>query len=387
MKLDLFAHPVSFRSDREGEAARIAATGADGVVLALAYHSGRWLLTTSDPGAVVHLDAGRFFRADDPDLLDQSVVDDSSAGVVGALRSAGLDASGWLVGLHQSEMATRRPDLALRNAFGHRYRHALCPARPEVVAFARALVAGAARATGVSRLELEAFGYLGWEHQGAHEKVGTALRPADRWLLSLCVCLACSAQFNDSGVDPAELAERTATAVRTQLAEPRPAATDPVEDVDSALGPQLHQAVLRVRSRVSCDLVTAAVDAAGSTPVSVRATADPHGCAGKTAGGLGDLTATRAGLTVTDLSGDFGALQRELEAAAAVATHLTVGWSLFHSATPTSAVLGAVTDLALAHGADALALYLYDLVPAARLRDLSTQRRASALVTTGETSR
>ncbi|ANZ39834.1 hypothetical protein BBK82_31105 [Lentzea guizhouensis] len=387
MKVDLFAHPVSFRADPAGQAERIAATGADGVVLALAYHSGRWLLTTSDPGAVTHLDAGRFFHDDNPDLLGQAVVEDTSTTVVEALRSAGLDASGWLVGLHQSAIATDRPDLALRNAFGHRYRHALCPARPEVVAFARALVAGAARTTGVSRLELEAFGYLGWAHQGAHEKVGTALRPADQWLLSLCVCSACRVRFSASGVDPDELTGRVTTAVRAQLSEPRPPASDLAEDIDSALGRQLHQAVLSVRSGVSSELVAAAVDAAGSTPVSVRATADPHGCTGKTAGGLADLAATGAGLTVTDLSGDFDALQRELEAAAAVATHLTVGWSLFHSATPTSAVLGAVTDLAVAHGADALALYLYDLVPAARLRDLPTQRRTSALVTTGEASR
>lgn len=387
MKVDLFAHPVSFRSDAVGEAERIAATGADGVVLALAYHSGRWLLTTSDPGAVVHLDAGRFFHAANDDLLGQEVVEDTSADVAGVLRAAGLDVSGWLVGLHQSAIATRRPDLALRNALGHRYRHALCPARPEVVAFARALVAGATHATGVSRLELEAFGYLGWAHQGAHEKVGAALRPADQWLLSLCVCSACSARFSAAGLDPVELTGRIATAVRSQLAEPRPAAADPAEDLDVALGSHLYRAVLRVRSQVSSDLVTAAVEAAGSTPVSLRVTADPHGCAGKTAGDLDQLAATGAGLTVTDLSGAFRPLQRELETAAAVSSHLTVGWSLFHSATPTSAVLGAVRDLAEAHGADALALYLYDLVPPARLRDLPTQRRTSALATTGEASR
>lgn len=387
MRVDLFAHPVSFRTDPRREAQRIAATGVDGVALALAYHSGRWLLTTSDPGAIAYVEAGRFFPDDNHDLLDQTVVDDSSLDVVAVLRSGGLDANGWLVGLHQSAIASRRPDLALRNALDHRYRHALCPARPEVVAFARALVAGAVHATGVSRLELEAFGYLGWPHQGAHEKVGVALRPADQWLLSLCVCSACASRFTDAGVDPTELADRAATAVRAQLAEPRAAAPHTAEDLDAALGRQLHHEVLAVRSRVSSDLVAASVDAAGRTPVSLRATADPYGCTGKTAGNLDDLAATGAGLTVTDLSGDVDALQREIEVAGKATNQLTVGWSLFHSATPTSAVLDAVTQLASAHGAGALMFYLYDLVPAVRLRDLPIQRRKPAPTTAVEALR
>src|SRR5690606_31547810 len=65
-----------------------------------------------------------------------------------ALVAAGVGVTAWLVGLHQSALATARPDLALRNAFGHPYRHALCPAQPEVVGYARGLVADAAAALG-----------------------------------------------------------------------------------------------------------------------------------------------------------------------------------------------------------------------------------------------
>ena len=57
------------------------------------------------------------------------------------LRSAGLAVVGWIVGLHSTPLATAHPDLALRNVFGHVYRHALCPAQPAVRRYAAALVA------------------------------------------------------------------------------------------------------------------------------------------------------------------------------------------------------------------------------------------------------
>ncbi|MGW7195656.1 hypothetical protein [Streptomyces chryseus] len=58
MNIGLFAHPLSFRDRPQAQADWLAAHGVDGVRLAFSYHSGRWLLTTSDPCAVADFRAG-----------------------------------------------------------------------------------------------------------------------------------------------------------------------------------------------------------------------------------------------------------------------------------------------------------------------------------------
>ncbi|MEW1584443.1 hypothetical protein AB0283_03190 [Micromonospora vinacea] len=367
MRPEVYAHPVSFRTDPRAQAARLAAARVHTVRLAYAYHSGRWLLSTSEPGAVADLDAGRWFAPTGPDAgrLAGPLVADLASPATAALTAAGVRTVAWLVGLHRSALATARPDLALRNAFGHPYRHALCPTHPEVVELAADLVRQAATAPGVSGLDLEAFGYLGWAHQGAHEKVGAALRPTDRWLLSLCLCPACAVEFVAAGVDPTALADRVRTAVRGQLADPRPAAPDPAEDAVAALDRPLHDTVLAVRAAVVRRLVSAAVAAAGGTPVSLRVTADPYTTDGKVGGDLAGLGALTTGLIVSNLHGDLPALAADLAAARPYTGELTAAWSGAVAATPQRDRFAAAYDAAL--GADAFALYAYDLMPADRL--------------------
>jgi hypothetical protein len=368
MRAEVFAHPISLRHDPGGAARRLADTGITGVRLAYAYHSGRWLLTTSDPAAVVDLDAGLWFRPASTltGPVQPAVVAELADAAAAALQTAGLRVTAWLVGLHSTPLASAHPELAIRNVFDHPYRHALCPARPQVSAYVRGLVADVARRPHVSGLELEAFSYLGWAHQSAHDKTGAALRRADQWLLSLCVCDSCAGRLRATGVNPAELTTRARAAVRRQLADPRPPGGI-AADTAAALGADLRDAVLAARADAVRDLVAQAVDAAGPTPVSVRATADPYACDGKAGGDLARLGAAAGGLTVTHLGGDAGALRADLAAARPNAAVLTAGWSgaSAHTAGPDTmtAAVGAARD----GGATSFVLYAYDLVPAARL--------------------
>ncbi|MFJ2058229.1 hypothetical protein ACIOMM_20090 [Streptomyces sp. NPDC087908] len=374
MNVELFAHPLSFRRHPQVQADRLAAHGVDGVHLAFSYHGGRWLLTTSDPCAVVDFRAGQWFRdeavpVDGNDLALPALGDDATTATTALLR-AGLGVTAWLVGLHQSGPATRHPESALRNAFGHHYRHALCPARPEVRAYATDLVARTARRPGVTGLELEAFGYLGWQHQSAHDKLGAALRPVDRWLLSLCFCSACAELFTHAGIDVPALAETVRAALLAQLAEPREAG-DLEVDARTALGSDLHDTVLAVRSRTTVTLVRDAVAAADGLPVSLRSTSDPYACDGKSAADTSALAAAAGALTVTDLSGNHDALRRELASAARTGAQVTVGWNLAVGRTTGEQQLADVARDAYAAGARSLALYAYDLAPAQRLAWLS----------------
>ncbi|MCX4918906.1 hypothetical protein [Streptomyces sp. NBC_00687] len=376
MKTEVFAHPLSFRTAPQKQAERLRAAGADRVRLAYAYHGGRWLLTTSDPAAVADFAPGRWFardsERDNDDSLGASlpVLGDDATAAAAALAAAGIAVTGWLVGLHQSQLATNRPDLALFNAFGHPYRHALCPAQPEVVRYAAGLVAQTARQPQVDGLELEAFAYLGWHHQSAHDKFGVQLRPADRWLLSLCFCTACSTRLADA----AETAGRARRAVLAQLAEPQPSGGI-AQDAVAALGRDLHDAVLAMRANVTAELVTASAHASGGLPVSVRVTDDPYACNGKSAGDLYALAEAAGSLTVTNLEGDAAALRRDLVAASRTAVPVTAGWNLGAAATSDEEDLQDIAKDAHTYGAASLVLYAYDLAPAPRLkwlRDLPT---------------
>ncbi|MFF0885288.1 hypothetical protein [Streptomyces sp. NPDC003456] len=368
-------HPLSLRDKAPEQAETLAACGVDGVRLAYAYHGGRWLLSTSEPGNVADFGAGRWFaspaggQAEAAPGLVLPSQGDLATSACAALTAAGLGVTAWLVGLHQSPLVRHRPDLALLNVFGHRYEHALCPAQPDVVRYARHLVADAAAQQGVSGLELEAFGYLGWAHQSAHDKFGVALRPVDRWLLSLCVCEACARRYRDAGADVDELRDKARNALREQFRSAKPPAEHLADDARGVFGSELLTLILRTRSAVTSDLVEAAADAAPHLPVSVRATCDPYACDGKSSGDLHALARAAGGLTVTNLAGSLEGLESDLAAAARTGARVTAGWSLSAAHTATEAQLAQVARAA--RGCAAVAFYAYDLAPSERLSWLS----------------
>jgi hypothetical protein len=374
-KLEVWAHPMSFSADPAREADRLAAAGITTVRLAHIYHSGRWLLTTSRPGAVADLPSGAWFSPGDyprggpTPMIAAPDAATAAPRASEALRAAGLSTIAWSVALHSTPLASMHPELAVVNAFGHPYRHALCPAQPAVRGYVTALVADLS-ARGVDGLDLEALGYLGWPHQGAHDKA-EPLRAVDQWLLSLCFCTACIQLFDAAGIQVEELRRRVATAVEAQLTAPG-VGPDPDAEACAVLGGDLRDAVHAVRDRVVVTLAAQAVSAANGTPVWLRASRDRYACAGKAAGDLATLAASGCGLTLTDFGGDGRALRRDVTAAGLPADRLTVGWSLIGQHTPDPETL---TDLYAEIAADRLAFYAYDLAPPSRLewlRSLTT---------------
>jgi hypothetical protein len=296
---EVWAHPVSFLTDPDRRAADLAGLGVTAVRLAHTYHSGRWLLRSGTPGRTVDLPPGSWTRhapgAPWP-VVHPTAFDDAAE----ALRRAGMQVLGWVVGLHTD--TDTRPRWLLRNAFGDALRHALCPAQADVVTAAAGLV-GAAAAAGVDGLDLEAFGFLGWAHDGGHRK-GTA-GPAAQWLLSLCFCPACAAGLGAAGADPVAARMRVQRAVATLLAGPEPVDALPAV-LPAMLGDDLHGALLTSRAAAVRRLLTAVRAAAGDLPLWLRATADPYSVGGRTGGDLAELHALVGGLLLSDLSGGAG---------------------------------------------------------------------------------
>jgi len=114
-----------------------------------------------------------------------------------ALREAGLPVHAWMVVNHVDLPGPVRDNVV--NAYGDRYPWALCPARDAVLDRAVGIATEVADLPGVAGIELEACGWFGFDHLGAHDKTsGVPLTAADRDLLSLCFCDACAPSYEDA---------------------------------------------------------------------------------------------------------------------------------------------------------------------------------------------
>jgi hypothetical protein len=120
--------------------------------------------------------------------------------LLAAAERRGLAVRAWTVFLHNDALAAAHPDCAPENAFGDRYVTVLCPAHPDVRAFAAALAADVA-ALGVATICAESLHYHPLEHGYAHERYFLPLGPQVRYLLGLCFCTHCLDAARRAGVD------------------------------------------------------------------------------------------------------------------------------------------------------------------------------------------
>ncbi|MTD17193.1 hypothetical protein GIS00_24980 [Nakamurella sp. YIM 132087] len=348
VRQEVWAHPVSFATDPDRWAGELASWGATGVRLAHVYHSGRWLLSTTSPGRTVALPSGSWcpdtpgpWPVVDRDLLPRAVE---------ALRAAGLHVIAWTVGLHSGAAVRQRPEWAARNAFGDPLAHALCPAHPGVVGAAADLVAAIA-AREVDGIDLEAFAHLGHRHDGTHHKGEDRLRPADRWMLSVCFCRSCESAYSEVGLDPSQVQDHIVRAIGRQLAAPA-VSGDTADDLTTALGTGVPALLAAVRAAAVELLLRRVAGAAGGTPLTLRATTDRWHTGGKTPGDPAALSALVGGLTISDLTG-AGTLAAEWAAVPA----------------PARATAGLVPGTGRRPDGAATAWYAFDLAPAGALAE------------------
>jgi hypothetical protein len=179
--------------------------GLGGVTFAAAYHEGRDVFPHNPVHKVRFLESGAVFF--EPHALREtrlqppvSEVADVTPELLAAAHRRGLAVRAWTVFLHNGALAAAHPDCAPENAFGDRYVTDLCPAHPDVRAFAAALAADVAR-LGVATICSESLHYHPLEHGYAHERYFVPLGPHVRYLLGLCFCVHCLTAARRSGVD------------------------------------------------------------------------------------------------------------------------------------------------------------------------------------------
>jgi hypothetical protein len=239
----------------------IAGLGLHHVVLAAVYHGARALTPRHPVHRVVVAEHTAAYYPLSTDRWDGAVLrppgapwtggTDSFGAAVRALSAAGVGAHAWVVVNHVDLPGYSA--FAVINAYGDRYPWALCPAQDAVREYAMGLAEDLADLPGITGVELESFGWYGFDHLCAHDKVsGVALTGAEQYLFSLCFCDGCDGAYQAGGLDPRLLRERI-RAVLDPLFAAGTRTGQPDEEsaaIDVLLGDDLAGAVRRARDTI-----------------------------------------------------------------------------------------------------------------------------------------
>ena len=239
--------------------------GLGGVTMAAAYHASRDLFPHARRRRLRYQPGGEIFFQPDParwrGLALQPRVSrlagttDPLADLVTAAAARGLGVQAWTVFLHVDWTEDGDPRFAEQTCFGDPCLTELCPANPDVRAYAVAL-AGDIAAHGAGSILAESLHHHPLEHGAHHERYFVELGSAARLLLGLCFCIHCLEGARRHGADPEELRRRACEQLERAFAgepEQTPAELSR-DDASGLLGGQLG-ALLEAR----CESVTALV--------------------------------------------------------------------------------------------------------------------------------
>ena len=290
-------------------------------------------------------------------------------------RDLGLDFGLWVVGLHNSTLGERLPELTVENAFGDRYTYSLCPSQALNRSYLTALVGDLAAQFEPDRIVLEAPGPLGLQHGLHHELFLFPVDPVLDLITSLCFCPDCLASADLRGLDGAALRAEAARLGKALLEAERgslPAAFREGEAASLLLEvPDLWD-YLRMGSEAVTSLVS-----------EVRRTAREHGAALDVIpasfhrpssfswlerGRLRRLAKAADGLLVAAYHEDPARVGADLDWVDLVApdAELTAGLNACHP-TPSEAALAASAAAALEAGCRGMYFYNYGLLTERRL--------------------
>jgi hypothetical protein len=282
-RVSAYLYPWDVDGD-PGAADRIAGLGLDGVTLAAAYHAVRAVTPFHPRHRIVTREAAVYYRpagarwqgaqlapvqTDPPGSFERAAA---------RLSGRGLRVGAWAILTHGCRPGDS-PAACVKNAYGDRYPWALCAASAAVRDYATALAGEVAALDDADEIELEACGWYGIDHGGAHDKTGgAATDPAAQWLLSLCFCPACADGYGRAGADPGELRAAVAAALDTALGWGQAGADALLQT--GLLSEQMTAAADRARADAAAQLlreVIAVVRIAGpGKPVLVHADPDPR---------------------------------------------------------------------------------------------------------------
>lgn len=349
------------------ELGTMAELGLRHLTLAASYHAGKFIQPRDPRGRVYFPEDGTvYFRArgerygklkpqvarlvDEQDVLKDACDD-------GRLRCRA-----WTVLNHNSRLGWAHPDIVVRNAWGDPYPYALCPAHPDVAAYAIALSADLADQHDLESLLLETPGWLTYDH-GYHHEFAQLVPDAEATaLLGLCFCDSCMAGARGAGIDAPRLREAVRRRIDALLA--------------GEAGEGLDEADLSAFHRWRAGIVTALcaeIRAQVRREVEVHAISTcqrPHANCYLEGHDLGALAAMLDGIelpiyqpSAEAAAADFAWADTAIGDPAKRSVILRPG----HPDMTSARQLGATVDAMAAAGVPSISFYNYGLLPAANL--------------------
>ena len=235
--------------------------GLQGVNIATAYHSGKFLHVHNPVRRVVFPQPGALYFTPDSSWhgrirIKPPIWEGASSSFWQDVRNEtskrGMTFTAWTLCLHNSMIGFTYPDCAVENAYGDRLAPNLCPNSSDVRQYQVALYRDIAEHLHPDRILMEALEYMPFQHGYHHEVNGVPLPPGVDFLMSLCFCSNCEAASRERGIDVSRIRAWTKDTLDRHFADPFSA---PVEldwnDLKSALGGEF-QAYLDMR----CDTLT-----------------------------------------------------------------------------------------------------------------------------------
>jgi hypothetical protein len=194
-----------------------------GVLLALSYHVSTYFSPHNPVRKLYYGEEGAvYFVPDERLYTDRPLVSDVVSGrqymsdMVRDIQAAQLSFSVWAVYFYNHHLPQAYPRAAKRDCFGQPYLAQLCPANPQVRAYALALTRDMV-SYGPRSVQLESLGYLPFAYGFRNPKVVVKIAPFHEFLMGLCFCEHCTSAATTAGVDGESLRGDVAAHLETEL--------------------------------------------------------------------------------------------------------------------------------------------------------------------------
>jgi hypothetical protein len=220
MSYGLYTYPWNLH-DPKRDVPDIRALGITDIVLACAYHAGKFIqphdalrrVYFPQDGAIYFRPRATYGRIQ-PTV---SALTEKRDVLHELCERADIAVKAWMVLNHNTRVGTMHPQLTVRNCFDDRYPYSLCPAQPDVRDYVTTLARDLASHYNVTTLLLETPGFLAYAHGFHHEFAQVALNESLDCMLALCFCEACIDGGSTAGVDMRTLKQRVSSRIDCAL--------------------------------------------------------------------------------------------------------------------------------------------------------------------------
>jgi hypothetical protein len=260
----LFAYPWDLHDEQVDRALDFISetAGFNSICVALSYHTATYFLPHNPVRKLYYGENGAVYFLPDSRRYADTVLKPRVSSVVKGetyvqrIREEALkrqvEFSAWIVYFYNHHLAQTHPDCAKVDAFDNPYLSLLCPANPQVRAYALALTRDIVENCEPQSINLESISYRHFDYGFLNSKVLVELTPYQRLLMGLCFCPHCLAAADKAGLDGRLFKHAVSRHLEQTFArDPRPDEHRPVsdEELERSFGGDLGH-FLSVRSQV-----------------------------------------------------------------------------------------------------------------------------------------